>query len=96
MDEIAFSWDDKKAEANLRKHGVSFGEAASVFSDENARLMHDPEHSDEEDRFVLMGFSGRLRLLVVCHCYRAEDREIRLISARKAAKHEREQYGSFL
>ena len=96
MNAISFSWDDRKAEENLRKHGVSFQEAMSVFSDEKARLMHDPDHSDEEDRFALLGFSSRLRLLVVCHTYRRDDREIRIISARPAAKRERMQYGRFL
>jgi len=96
MDNITFSWDNRKAEENLRKHGVSFQEAMSVFSDEKARLMHDPDHSHEEDRFALLGFSSRLRLLVVCHTYRRDDREIRIISARPAAKRERMQYGRFL
>ena len=96
MNAISFSWDDRKAEENLRKHGVSFQEAMSVFSDEKARLMHDPDHSDAEDRFALLGFSSRLRLLVVCHTYRRDDREIRIISARPAAKRERMQYGRFL
>ena len=93
MDEITFSWDDRKARENFRKHGVSFEEAATAFSDENARLMHDPDHSHEKDRFVLLGFSAKLRILVVCHTYRQDEREIRIISARKADREECKQYG---
>ena len=96
MDKVTFSWDDKKEKSNQRKHGVSFEEASTAFSDENARLKHDPEHSREEDRFILLGFSSKLRILVVCHAYRKNDMEIRIISARKADKAERKQYGSFL
>lgn len=66
---ITFEWDPRKAAANLRKHGVSFEEAKSVFFDERARLIDDPNHSDEEERVVLLGLSYALRLLVVCHCY---------------------------
>jgi uncharacterized DUF497 family protein len=93
MTQIKFIWDEEKAKANVRKHGVSFEEASSVFADENARLKHDPEHSDEEDRFIILGFSSTLRILVVCHVYREGDRVIRLISARKATRNERKQYG---
>jgi len=96
MNEIAFAWDEAKAAANRRKHGVSFEEAATVFGDENARLRRDPEHTGGEERFVLLGFSSKLRLLVVCHVYRQDDRVIRLISARKATRNEAKQYGSFL
>jgi uncharacterized DUF497 family protein len=81
---IQFEWDPKKAHANLRKHKVSFEDARSVFSDERALLIDDPDHSGEEDRFVLLGLSHSLRVLVVVHCYRAEGRVIRIISARKA------------
>lgn len=84
MSSIRFEWDPKKAEGNLRKHMVSFQDAQSVFSDEHALLIDDPDHSGEEDRFVLLGMSQSLRLLVVVHCYRAEGRVIRIISARKA------------
>jgi uncharacterized DUF497 family protein len=77
---------------NLRKHGVSFEEARAVFLDENALLRPDEDHSDTEDRFVLLGLSGRMRTLVVCHCYRQAEEVIRLISARKANASEREQY----
>ncbi len=83
---ISFEWDGRKASANLRKHGVSFEEAKSVFFDERARLIDDPDHSEGEDRFVLLGFSQNLRLLLVCHCYRADGEVIRIISARKATR----------
>lgn len=96
MDSITFSWDDEKDKANQRKHGVSFEEAATVFADENARLKHDPDHSQEEDRFILLGFSAKLRLIVVVHAYRQDETEIRIISARKAIRKERKQYGEFL
>ena len=84
MSRIRFDWDPKKAAANLRKHKVSFEDAQSVFSDDRALLIDDPDHSEDEERFVLLGLSQSLRLLVVVHCYRAEGRVIRIISARKA------------
>ncbi len=96
MNGMRFAWDDAKAEENLHKHGVSFEEASTVFADENARLKHDPDHSREEDRFVLLGFSAKLRLLLVCHAYRENDEVIRIISARKATSSERKHYGSYL
>ena len=77
---------------NQRLHGVSFPEAETVFADENALLRSDDDHSEHEDRFVLLGLSSRIRILVVCHCYRQNDQTIRIISARKANKSEREQY----
>ena len=92
---MRFAWDEVKAEANQRKHGVSFEEASTVFADENGRLKHDPDHSQEEDRFILLGFSAKLRLLIVCHAYRENDDQIRIISARKATPNERKQYGSY-
>ena len=92
MKRLRFEWDPGKAPANLRKHGVSFEEARTVFLDENALLRPDEDHSAGEDRFVLLGLSGRLRTLVVCHCYRHENEVIRLISARKANSLERRQY----
>lgn len=95
MSAVRFSWDDAKAVENLRKHAVSFEEAASVFADENARFMQDTGHSDDEDRFVLLGFSAKLRMLVVCHAYREDDEVIRIISARPATPRERRQYRSF-
>lgn len=96
MDGITFAWDHAKAKSNRRKHGVSFKEAATAFSDGNARLLHDRRHSSGEDRFVLLGLASSLRLLVVCHCYRQQDRVIRIISARKAHRIEQNQYWSFL
>jgi uncharacterized protein len=91
-----FTWDPDKALLNERKHGVTFEEARTAFYDDNARILDDPDHSDDEDRFLLLGVSSRMRILVVCHCYREEDNEIRLISARKATKPERKQYEDFL
>ena len=95
MKKIAFTWDLKKNSANIKKHGVSFEEAKSVFYDDNARLMHDPDHSDEEERFLLLGLSERLNILIVCHCYREENEIIRIISARKATRSEKKQYQEF-
>ena len=92
MSDLQFVWDPRKAEDNKRKHGVSFEEARSVFLDDNALLRADPDHSEEEDRFVMLGLSSGLRILVVCHCYRESEDVIRLISARKAAKREGELY----
>ena len=90
MPGIRFEWDPKKAEANLRKHKVSFEEAQSVFADDHALLIDDPDHSTDEDRFVLLGLGQSL--LVVVHCYRAEGSVIRIISARKADADERSYY----
>lgn len=95
MNELRFEWDEYKAESNEQKHGVSFLEARTVFYDENARLMYDPEHSVQEDRYILLGMSSSLRLLVVCHLHRDNDELIRIISARKATKQERQQYRDF-
>jgi len=81
---LRFEWDSRKAAENRRKHGVPFEEARTVFLDESALLRSDEDHSVEEDRFVLLGFSARMRMLVVCHCYRQDDEVIRLISARRA------------
>ena len=95
MDGLKFEWDNRKDTINREKHGVSFYEAKSAFFDENARFMADPEHSDDEDRFVLLGLSSQLRLLVVCHCYRDDTDTIRIISARKATRPERLDYEDF-
>ncbi len=92
MGDLRFEWDPRKAAANLRKHGVSFSEAETVFSDEHGLIIDDVEHSDAEERFVLLGMSAASRTLVVVHCYRAEDLIIRMISARKADRIERQQY----
>ncbi len=89
---ITFEWHAKKAAQNYRKHQVSFEEAKEVFDDPHGRLMHDPDHSTNEDRFVLLGMSFGLRLLVICHCYRQHDEIIRIISARKATRHEQNKY----
>ena len=91
---LHFEWDANKAAANLRKHGVSFREAQTVFFDESARLIDDPDHSGLEERFVLLGLSFALRILVVHHTYRAGGGLIRLISARKATRAERAHYRS--
>ena len=92
MTRPVFVWDDGKYRENRRKHGVTFEEAATVFRDENGLVMYDPEHSEQEDRFILLGLSEPLRLLVVCHCYRENDGVIRIISARRATRHEQIQY----
>jgi hypothetical protein len=92
MGEIRFQWDPRKAAANLRKHGVSFTEAEAIFADEQGLLLDDPEHSDVEDRFILLGSSDGGRLLVVVHAYRAAAGVIRIISARKADRLERRLY----
>jgi hypothetical protein len=89
---LRFEWDPRKAAANKSKHGVTFDEAVSVFADELALFMADPEHSDKEDRFVLLGLSSSVRLLVVVHAYREDDETIRIISARRANSRERAQY----
>ncbi len=88
MNNLRFEWDENKNLANQRKHKVSFDEAKTVFYDENARLISDPDHSENEERFIIMGLSGSLRMLVVVHCYRANDEVIRIISARKATRTE--------
>ena len=92
MTSIRFCWDDNKNLANQRKHGVSFEEAQSVFFDENALEYYDPDHSIGEDRYLLLGLSYRLRVLVVSYCFRKDDSEIRIISARKATKREQKAY----
>lgn len=92
---IYFAWDARKARSNLAKHGISFEEAQSVFLDENARLIDDPDHSNEEARFILLGYSLQARCVVVSHCYRAADAVVRVISARRATRHEEKVYWSF-
>jgi len=89
---ISFAWDDRKSEANKKKHGVSFDEAKTVFYDENAIRYSDPDHSDDEDRFLMVGMSQQIRILIVCHCFREEDSVIRIITARKATKGEEDVY----
>ena len=91
---LHFEWDNRKNAQNRRKHGVSFKEAQTVFFDEQALLIADPDHSEQDERFVLLGLSSALRTLVVCHCYLREGDLIRLISARRANRQERELYES--
>jgi uncharacterized DUF497 family protein len=86
MEPIRFSWDPAKADRDEKKHRISFEEAQTVFYDDYARLEYDPDHSQDEDRFILLGTSARFRILVVCHSYSSKQDEIRLISARKATK----------
>jgi len=92
MSELRFEWDAAKAAANKRKHGVSFQEAQTVFWDDFALFEDDPDHSDEEERFLLLGLSSKPRVLVVVHCHRTDPDTIRLISARKATASERSRY----
>lgn len=92
MANISFEWDKDKNSSNIKKHGISFEEGQTVFVDENALFLHDPDHSHEEDRFILLGLSSNLRILVVCHCYKKTDEVIRIISARKATRSEQKQY----
>ena len=92
MDIIRFQWDQGKNLSNIKKHKISFEEAKTVFFDDNARLIPDPEHSINEERFIILGFSSKLRLLVVVHAYRENENVIRIISARKATKSEIKYY----
>jgi uncharacterized DUF497 family protein len=94
MSDLRFVWDENKNRANQRKHGVSFQEAQTAFYDENAKVYSDPDHSESEDRFILLGISFRLRTLVVCHCYREKESVIRIFSARKADRDEESDYWS--
>jgi uncharacterized DUF497 family protein len=96
MSELKFDWNPQKAIINEQKHKVTFEEAKSVFYDENARLIYDPEHSLDEDRYIILGMSDIMRLLIVCHVYQENDECIRIISARLANKQERQQYRQFL
>jgi uncharacterized DUF497 family protein len=96
MSELRFEWDAKKNRANQAKHGVSFEEAKTAFLDEGARVIADPEHSEDEDRFILLGLSIHLRVLVVCHCYRKSESAIRIISARRANRSEQREYARWL
>ena len=92
MRSLRFEWDEKKNASNRRKHRVSFEEARTAFLDDNARVIPDPDHSQAEERFVLIGLSISLRVLVVCHCYRQTDGIVRIISARRADHSEVKQY----
>jgi len=86
-------WDEEKNHKNIKDHKVSFEEAETVFYDPNAKIIHNPDHSIEEERFIILGMSKLLKLLVVCHCYRENDEIIRIITARKATKNETKEYG---
>jgi len=96
MKDLRYEWDERKNRTNQRKHGVAFEEARTAFLDENARLVVDPDRSEDEDRFILVGLSIRLRLLVMSHCYRESDRVVRNLSARKADPSERRDYARWL
>ena len=89
---MTFEWDENKNLINQKKHGINFDEASSVFFDERAILFDDPEHSDYEDRFLLLGMSETANVCIVCHCYRESDTVIRIISARKATRKEVDRY----
>ena len=92
MSDLRFAWDKRKNQANIKKHKVSFEEAETVFKDENAIQYFDPDHSDDEDRFILLGVSAKRRVLVVCHCFRESELVVRIVSARRADKSEGRAY----
>jgi len=94
MNKLKFEWDKEKDRSNTQKHGVTFEEAQTVFFDEHAIQFYDPEHSDDEDRFLLLGTSYKSKTLVVCHCFREKETKVRIISARKADKDEQQVYWS--
>ena len=95
METIRFEWDESKNSINKEKYHIAFEEAKTVFYDEEALVIDDPEHSEEEERFIILGFSKKANLLVVCHCYRESDTVIRIISARKATANESRQYHTY-
>ena len=95
MKTIQFEWDENKNKINQKKHKISFDEAKTVFDDVEALVISDPKHSQEEERFIILGLSTKSNLLVVCHCYRESDTVIRIISARKATTNEAKQYYEF-
>ena len=95
MEYLKFEWDENKNSINKSKHNISFEEAKTVFYDEQALVIDDPDHSELEARFIILGQSNTTKLLVVCHCYRESDTVIRIISARKATKTETTQYYDF-
>lgn len=96
MNSLIFEWDPAKASTNIKKHGISFDEAKTVFDDDFARLIPDPDHSEDEERFILLGMSYTLKILTVVHCYKDDDGVIRIISARASTKNEERQYKEFL
>ena len=93
MKSLEFTWDTRKNKSNQKKHGVQFEEAQTVFYDPRAIQYFDPDHSNDEERFLLLGLSAKTNVLIVCHCYREKEPLIRIISARKANKNERKNYG---
>lgn len=95
MKYLVFEWDKKKEKTNVRKHGVSFEEARTAFNDENAIQFFDPDHSEDKDRFILLGTSYKLNTLVVCHCFREDEAIVRIISARKANSDESKTYWDY-
>lgn len=95
MKEILFEWDENKNQINQKKHGIDFEEAKTVFYDDNAILFDDPDHSGEEERFLILGISKHENLCIISHCYRSDDNIIRIISARKATKKETKTYNSY-
>jgi uncharacterized DUF497 family protein len=92
MDGIKFTWDEDKNQKYIKSHNISFEEAKTVFYDPKAKTIYDPDHSGGEDRFIILGSSKILSLLVVCHCYKEKEEQIRIFSARKATKNEKKQY----
>lgn len=92
MDKVRFIWDENKNKLNKKKHGISFEEATEVFGDENAILFDDPDHSYEEERFLIIGITGAKGICIVSHCYRDKDSTVRIISAREATKKEKHFY----
>ncbi len=95
MEKLRFEWDSDKASSNTKKHGITFPEASTVFYDEWAIEFDDPDHSDDEERFILLGTSSKLRVVVVCHCIRQSDATIRIITARKANGAEEREYWKY-
>ena len=93
MDCLEFIWDEDKNKKNIKSHNISFQEAKTVFFDPNAKVIYDPDHSEDEERFIILGLSTSLNMLVVCHCYKEDEKTIRIISARKATVKESKQYG---
>jgi len=93
MSDYTFIWDNEKNKSNIVKHGITFNEATTVFDDDDAIFIKDDAHSQNEERFSVIGFSDRLRLLIICHCYRNGDSVVRIISARKASTTEEQLYG---
>jgi uncharacterized protein len=92
MQTISFEWDERKNASNRKKHGISFEEGQTVFVDENALMIYDPDHSEDEERYIMLGLSAKMRVLVVCHSYRRDHSTIRIISARKTTRFEQKQY----